>query len=191
MSGRDDAREILRELLHEALGATNGNAVTPQVPPPPVAAVLRPSTWSAPPAGGEDGARPGGEDGARPGGEDGVRPSVGEAGARPGGEDAGGRGLERVTLDSDADLDRFVRALLARFEDPEAREAIRSGRLRFTLGGAEAAGVMRVERGALTERRVQQAAKAGARLVLGPAAVATPLAREKARALGIEIERGT
>ena len=33
------------------------------------------------------------------------------------------------------------------------------------------------------------AAKAGGRLVLGPRAVLTPLAREKARALGIEIER--
>jgi hypothetical protein len=167
MSGRDDAREILRELLHEALAGTNGNAVTPQVPPPPVAAVLRPSTWSAPPAGGEVIAG------------DEVRPLE------------GGRGLERVTLDSDDDLNHFVHALLARFENARERDAIRSGRLRFTLGrGGSATDVVRVERGALTERKVEQAAKAGARLVLGPGAVATPLAREKARALGIEIERG-
>jgi 2-keto-3-deoxy-L-rhamnonate aldolase RhmA len=70
--------------------------------------------------------------------------------------------------------------------------------LRFTLGGATsgapgraaaASGVVRVDRGALTERIVKQAADAGARLVLAPRAVITPLAREKARALGVEIER--
>ena len=48
---------------------------------------------------------------------------------------------------------------------------------------------MRIERGAVTERTVKEAAAAGARLVLAPGAVLTPLAREKARALGIEIER--
>jgi hypothetical protein len=41
----------------------------------------------------------------------------------------------------------------------------------------------------VTERKVEEAAKAGARLVLGPGAVLTPLARDKARAKGIEIER--
>ena len=46
-----------------------------------------------------------------------------------------------------------------------------------------------IDRGAVTERTVAAAAKAGGRLVLGPRAVLTPLAREKARALGIEIER--
>ena len=41
----------------------------------------------------------------------------------------------------------------------------------------------------MTERTIKQAAEAGGRLVLGPGAVLTPLAREKARALGIDIER--
>ena len=49
--------------------------------------------------------------------------------------------------------------------------------------------MVRIDRGAVTERKVEEAAKAGARLVLGPGAVLTPLAREKARAKGIEIER--
>ena len=54
MSASDDARAVLRELLAEALAGGNGNgAPVPQVPAPPVAAVLRPSTWTAPPAGGE------------------------------------------------------------------------------------------------------------------------------------------
>jgi hypothetical protein len=145
----DDAREILRELLAEALAGTNGNGVTPQVPPPPVAAVHRPSTWEAP---------------------------------------AGG--VESVSLGSDDDLNRFVRDLLTRAD----RDAILAGRVRFTLGGAggsraEGSGPTRIDRGAVTERTVAAAAKAGGRLVLGPRAVVTPLAREKARALGIEIER--
>jgi len=164
MSERDDAREILRELLHEALAGANGNGVTPQIPPPPVAAVLRPSTWTAPPAGGEV--------------IGGVAPPEAALAAA---------GTEFVALNSDADLDRFVRGLLAR--GPQDREAILAGRLRFTLRGAQTTGVVRVERGAVTERKVEEAAKAGARLVLGPAAVLTPLAREKARAKGIEIER--
>lgn len=152
MSERDDAREILRELLHDALAGADGNGVTPQIPPPPVAAVHRPSTWNREPSAS---------------------------------------GAETVTLDSDEDLDRFVRALLARFENPGDREAIRAGRLRFTLrrAGGSGGGAVRVERGAVTERKVEEAAKAGARLVLGPGAVLTPLARDKARAKGIDIER--
>ncbi|MEA2135166.1 MAG: hypothetical protein QOC68_3075 [Solirubrobacteraceae bacterium] len=161
MSEREAAREMLRDLLHEALAGPNGSGgAVPQVPAPPVAAVLRPSTWRAPPAGGE------------------VIGGAAEA------------GIEPVRLDTDDDLDRFVRALLARFENPGDREAIRAGRLRFTLGeAASSRGAVRVERGAVTERKVEEAAKAGARLVLGPGAVLTPLARDKARAKGIEIER--
>lgn len=47
----------------------------------------------------------------------------------------------------------------------------------------------RIEKGAVTERAVQAAASAGARLVLGPRAVLTPLARDRARALGVPIEK--
>ena len=168
MSERDAARELLRELLHEALNGGGGNGAAPAVPPAPVAAVLRPSTWSAPPTGAE---------------------TIGDA----------GRGVvEPVGIASDEDLQRFVHALLARFEHPGDREAIRTGRVRFTLArhgasaggaGGAGAGTIRIERGAVTERKVAEAAKAGARLVLGPRAVLTPLAREKARALGIEFER--
>src|ERR671922_128651 len=55
--------------------------------------------------------------------------------------------------------------------------------------GAAPAGAIHVARGAVTERKVDEAARTGARLVLGPRAVLTPLAREKARAKGIAIER--
>jgi hypothetical protein len=49
--------------------------------------------------------------------------------------------------------------------------------------------VRRVERGAVTERMVRDAAKARERLVLGRAAVLTPLARDRARSSGVEIEK--
>ena len=41
----------------------------------------------------------------------------------------------------------------------------------------------------MTERAVQAAAKAGERLVLGRRAMLTPLARDRAQALGVPIER--
>jgi hypothetical protein len=46
-----------------------------------------------------------------------------------------------------------------------------------------------IERGAVTEKVVRAAARAGERLVLGPRAVLTPLARDRARASGVEISR--
>jgi hypothetical protein len=150
----DETRDLLKQLLAEIAG--NGDAPTPQVPAPPVAAVLRPSTWSHPPAPGEV-------------------IGDGTVGAR----------VEPVRLDTDAALAAFVQTVLARADE------IRAGALSFTLGhpGATSPGVVRVDRGAVTERIVKQAADAGARLVLAPRAVITPLAREKARALGVEIER--
>lgn len=108
---------------------------------------------------------------------------------------------ETVTLRTDADLDRFVRRLLTLFENPERRDDLRAGRLRFTLSGgappepaepAEPAGsrtTRRVDKGAVTERLVTEAARAGATLVLGRRAVLTPLARDKAKALGVAVER--
>jgi hypothetical protein len=156
MSERDAARELLRELLHEALANGNGAQPAPQVPAPPVAAVHRPSTWDRPAAPGE---------------------VIGDGGSAS--------RTELVRIDDDADLAAFVRSVL------EHGDAIREGRLRFTLGrGATSpAGAMRVAHGAVTERTIKKAAEAGGRLVLGPGAVLTPLAREKARALGIHIER--
>jgi hypothetical protein len=47
----------------------------------------------------------------------------------------------------------------------------------------------RIEHGAVTEKVVRDAARAGQRLVLGPRAVLTPLARDRARASGVEIDK--
>jgi hypothetical protein len=49
--------------------------------------------------------------------------------------------------------------------------------------------VRRIERGAVTEAVVRQAARAGERLVLGRGAVLTPLARDRARASGVPIDK--
>ncbi|QNJ93737.1 hypothetical protein HZU40_05270 [Mycolicibacterium fluoranthenivorans] len=98
---------------------------------------------------------------------------------------------ETVRLTSDTDLDGFVRKLLRLFENPKNRADLRAGRLRFRLGNTThatpAGAVHRVDSGAVTERHI--ADLAGGTLVLGRRAVLTPLAREKARMLGITITK--
>ena len=111
---------------------------------------------------------------------------------------------ETVNLSTDEDLAAFVKRLLDL--DPDQREEVRSGRKRFRLAtssalpvpagaanGAERAGesapVRRIERGAVTEAVIKAAARAGQRLVLGRGAVLTPLARDRARASGVQIEK--
>ena len=113
---------------------------------------------------------------------------------------------ETVNLSTDEDLAAFVERLLDL--DPGQREELRSGRKRFRLAspqapsvpagagqvnGAERAGpsapVRRIERGAVTEAVIAAAARAGERLVLGRGAVLTPLARDRARASGVQIEK--
>ena len=111
---------------------------------------------------------------------------------------------ETVDLSTDQDLAAFVERLLSL--DPDQREELRSGRKRFRLAappappvpagavdGAERTGgsppARRIERGAVTESVVKAAARAGERLVLGRGAVLTPLARDRARASGVPIEK--
>jgi hypothetical protein len=204
---REVLADLLPELLSEALssnGHANGNgdgarprpepgrtpqaavapaeppAAVPQVPAPPVARVHRPSGW-------------------RPPAESDTTPAIGAPHARqlaPAAAPTAGADVEVVDLRSDADLDAFVRSLVHRFENPRDRMAIRSGKLRFRLGAtaapagaAPAAPAIRIERGAVTERTVRDAAAQGARLVLAPRAVLTPMARDRARSLGVEIEK--
>lgn len=101
--------------------------------------------------------------------------------------------VETVSVRTDAELAAFVTRLLHLFENPVRRADLRAGRLRFRLAAAGAAGSARpsrrVEKGAVTEAAVRDAARAGARLVLGRRAVLTPLARDRARAMGVEIEK--
>ena len=101
---------------------------------------------------------------------------------------------DTVRIGSDAELGTFVRNLLQLFENPKTRADLRAGRLTFRLAGTprgSGAGptAHRVERGAVTERHIAELGDSGATLILGPRAVLTPLARERARALGITISK--
>jgi hypothetical protein len=100
---------------------------------------------------------------------------------------------EAVRIASDADLAGFVQRLVAMMDDPATAKALRAGARRFTLAGAladhaaaPAAGA--VLSGTVTEAKVSQMKGAGT-IVLAPDAVITPLARDRARALGLKIER--
>jgi hypothetical protein len=57
------------------------------------------------------------------------------------------------------------------------------------INGSGGVPVRRIERGAVTEKVVRDAAQFGERLVLGPGAVLTPRARDRARASGVEISK--
>lgn len=118
--------------------------------------------------------------------------------AKPGSVSAAALAGE-VVLHDDADLGALIRRVASLCDDPAARAALREGRHGFRLAGpagpprpqptGSSGSVLRVERGAVTERAVASAAADGTRLVLGPKAVLTPLARDKARLLGVEIEK--
>jgi hypothetical protein len=109
---------------------------------------------------------------------------------------------ETVNLSTDEELAAFVIRLMDL--DSDQREELRSGRKRFrlaTAGSTPSASsappdpgpgvppVRRIERGAVTEAMINRAARAGERLVLGRGAVLTPLARDRARASGVPIEK--
>jgi hypothetical protein len=86
------------------------------------------------------------------------------------------------------ELRALVREVLRDELRAVVREVLRDG-LPAAAAGSGSGHVQRVERGAVTERMVAAAAKAGAALVLGPRAVLTPLARDKARALGVPVQK--
>ncbi|HTT52491.1 MAG TPA: hypothetical protein VMH35_13910 [Streptosporangiaceae bacterium] len=160
MSGSPDG-EVLRALVREVLGELLPGAPPPGAAPPSVAAP------GAAPAPAQDGAVFTPRDGVRD--------------------------VQTVSVRTDAELAAFATRLLHLFENPRHRADLRSGRLRFQLAAAGVAGsarpAHRIEQGAVTEAAVREAARAGARLVLGRRAVLTPLARDRARSAGVEIEK--
>jgi len=116
---------------------------------------------------------------------------------------------ETVNLSTDDDLAEFVTRLLEL--DDEERQELQTGRKRFRLAPAPLRpaallpavatlpalngtrrtddGTRRIDSGAVTEAVIRDAARAGQRLVLGRGAVLTPLARDRARASGVQIEK--
>jgi hypothetical protein len=104
-----------------------------------------------------------------------------------------------VRVASDADLAALVRDVAAACADParQARLAADGSgyRLAPPAGTGDGAGradqrpVLRVERGAVTERHVREAARTGATVRTARGVVVTPLARDRARSAGVPIEK--
>ena len=96
--------------------------------------------------------------------------------------------VESVRIVNDHDLAAFV----ARLMDAGVQERVKAGKLRFTLGGAFAAPAPQATgaplTGVVTEKTIDRHAGGGV-LVLAAGAVLTPLARDRARKLGLRIER--
>jgi hypothetical protein len=95
-------------------------------------------------------------------------------------------GVETIRISNDADLAAFV----ARLTQPATLEALRAGKLRFALqqDAAPPAPASNTLDGVITEQKIDKFAGQGV-LLLAPGAVLTPLARDKARRLGLKIER--
>jgi hypothetical protein len=106
-----------------------------------------------------------------------------------------GDDVRRVRVRDDRDLADVVTQVLNLAEDPVQLADLKAGRIRFALVTDDSArtpagpGPIDVDRGAVTERLIQQAAQEQRPLRIGPRAVITPLARDRARALGVTIQR--
>lgn len=125
-----------------------------------------------------------------------------------------GRSVE-VRVESDADLAALVQLVATECADPERQAALAADgtayRLARTTTSASASAadrsdapaatasavladvgerpVLRVERGAVTERTVREAARTGAVVRTARGVVVTPLARDRARSAGVPIEK--
>ncbi len=109
-----------------------------------------------------------------------------------------------VRIADDADLEAFARTLAGCAAEGDLAAALAAGRVRFRLAGTvEASGggaakdppaagrraEYRWEKGVLNESRIAEIGKTHGRIVLGPRAVLTPLARDKAREIKLELVR--
>lgn len=108
---------------------------------------------------------------------------------------------EQVSLSSNSDVFAFVQRILDMATDSATANRLRSGQIRFELAVSQSGPTvaeagnsdrsLRIERGAITESMVNKAAAEGGKLIAGTAAVITPLARERARKLGVTITKET
>jgi hypothetical protein len=183
----EELRRLVREVLADVVGTMPG---APSGPTRLSPAAWRPGSVSAGPPSPVPAAPPNSVPPA-----DTADPAAGRI------EGPGSRGsrAERddpaswtIRIRTDEELHAFVLRVLKLAGNAKLRGDLISGRARFRLAAESAVApvaVHQVEKGAVTERVVAAAAADGARLVLGPRAVLTPLARDKARALGVPIER--
>jgi len=115
----------------------------------------------------------------------------------------------QVSLATDKDVADFVTLLIGMIDDPATSKAVRNGDVTFTIAGNASAAVLPAGRtaqpaivptarltenntstlgGIVTEARINKLAGPGT-VVLSPDAVITPLARDRARSLGLKFER--
>lgn len=114
------------------------------------------------------------------------------------------RATETVRIASDADLVAFARKVLSLAGDPAKAKEIAAGRYPFRLEAASqpsaiapaakaapapVAQSIRVDSGVVTETMLNKLPRGTARLVLAPGVTVTPLAKDRARALGLTFER--
>lgn len=126
-------------------------------------------------------------------------------------EAMGGAEVRRISVGNDAELAAFVESILALSRDQNELARYRSGSLQFSLAATgdgqqverdllhhpiASAGpvvpqaprpVLRIDKGAVTERMLANAMAEGSSVVVGAGAVITPLAREFARKNGMNL----
>lgn len=115
---------------------------------------------------------------------------------------------ESVRIASDADLVAFARKVLSLAGDPVKAKDIAAGRYPFRLEQAPAAPQpthaataapapkpaasgqsLRIDSGVVTETMLNKLPRGLAKLVLAPGVTVTPLAKDRARSLGLTFER--
>ncbi len=115
----------------------------------------------------------------------------------------------QVALATDKEVADFVTMLIAMIDDPATGNAVRTGQVRFTVDGNTSAAARSTGHtarpmiapasrstegntgaldGIVTEARINKLAGPGT-ILLSPDAVITPLARDRARSLGLKLER--
>ncbi len=113
----------------------------------------------------------------------------------------------RIAIGSAEDLNAFARDIARASEHEDLKAAIVGGAVRFELSGAaspapaprpsetpadnppQRAGAFALDTGILSETRVAEIGRTHSRIVVGHEVVMTPLARDKARELKIELVR--
>ena len=110
---------------------------------------------------------------------------------------------ERIAIASDGDLIAFARRVLSLAGDPANAKEIAAGRYPFRLSRpaaphsagtpaqptAPVAQSHRIDSGVVTESTLNKLPRGLSRLLLGPGVTVTPLAKDRARALGLTFER--
>jgi len=120
---------------------------------------------------------------------------------KPGAAPAPFSAEERIAITSDGDLAAFARRVLSLAGDPAKAKEIAAGRYPFRLArvptqqaaaahpSAPVTQSHRIDSGVVTESTLNKLPRGLSRLLLGPGVTVTPLAKDRARALGLTFER--